>query len=295
MTHFAPVAPLLIHRQLDKAHALGDYNLIIASEVMEAPGPHRAFWQNREGFLIMDNGVIELGYPLPLRQLAVAAEMVHASVLVLPDTIDDANMTIKQVRFSNPEWKKLRTDTKTMGVVQGKNFAECVDCADAHVQHGVDYLAIPRGLTPNLGSRYDLTQHIASEHPSIPLHMLGFSENIRDDIHAAVAAPTIMGIDAATPVWMGMGGRRGLLPLDPPRTANYGRRPEWFWQAGEQYGDSLYAIKENLTVVERWLAAAGAGQALLDKMSSGSGPTVVKAAPTDEAGPLAPLDLPTQT
>lgn len=306
MTNFAPVAPLVVHRQLDQAHILSTYNLVIASEVLKDPIGYRDFWSlgKRHDYpygllptdgrtLIMDNGIIELGYPLPVKELALAAEIVHADILILPDTIDDQRMTIKQVRHTNPEWKKLRLPTRTMGVVQGKTFAECVDCADSHVQAGVDYLAVPRGLTPTLGSRYDLVSHIAAEHPHTPIHLLGFSENIHDDIHAAVASPIVMGIDAATPVWLGMGGRKALLPPEPPRTANYGRRPEWFWNASEQEGDSLRAVISNLAMIEFWLQEANDAAALL-RGNTYLGQSAAKDAHTRGVARLAKADPPTQ-
>lgn len=286
MTHFGPVAPLTIHKQLAEADALGTYNLLIASEVLKAIGAYKRFWLDHPGFIIVDNGVIELDYPLPTTDLATAAIAVGASALILPDTIDDANMTRKQVRFAIREWKTGPASyIKTMGVVQGRTFAECIDCADSHVQAGVDYLAVPRGLTPNLGSRYDLVAALGEEHGKW-MHLLGFSENIYDDIHSAMASPYVMGIDAATPVWLGMAGRKSILPYEPPRTANYGRRPEWFWQAGKQEGDSLAAIVLNTQRVRSWLASALAARKERLQSLGVSDPTDATNAPTARVVPL---------
>lgn len=263
---FAPVAPLSAHRQLESRGALGNYNLLIASEILKDHEGYEEFWQGRRNdasCLIMDNGVIETGAPLPIPLLAKAASIVGAQVLVLPDTIDDSKMTIKQVRTTMAllSTRQARSSMPGglayLGVVQGTTFAECMDCADAHVQAGVSWLAIPRGLTPNIGSRFGLVEAIAEEHPEIKLHLLGFSENLHDDIYSAVASRAVVGIDAATPVWLGLLGKR-LSPSmthagEPPRNANFGRRPEWFWQTGPQtefYADQIAA---NVLTVRRWL------------------------------------------
>lgn len=116
-------------------------------------------------------------------------------------------------------------------------------------------LAVPRGLTPNLGSRIPLVELLAQEH-GLSMHLLGFSENIADDIAAAASSPLVRGIDAATPVWLGMFGRRSILPPTPPLAADYGRRPQGFWRANKQY--DISTITENVERVRKWLAAENA-------------------------------------
>lgn len=261
--HFAPVAPLSVHRQLERRGALGPYNLLIASEILKDMEGYGHFWTRvlrEEGFeLFVDNGVIELGYALPIVHLADAVAQVVATTIILPDTIDDMRMTVKQVHNAADQWRASGVaGVKMLGVVQGTTVAECVDCATAHAKAGVDMLAIPRGLTKNLGSRSLVAQIISEEHPNKPLHLLGFSENIEDDIFTAATTPTVLGIDAATPVWLGMAARRGLFTARPPKSADFGPRPAWFWEAGPQEGDSLQDIIHNVTKVRQWLSVSEA-------------------------------------
>lgn len=248
---YAPVGPLQGLRSLDDAKLLGDYHLLIAPIVLESDWAYADFFTHRhpDMTVIMDNGVIELGYPLDVPSLARAAKIVNASVVVLPDTIDDAKFTVKQARHAHKEYRRLDKLTPLMGVVQGRTFEECLECAEQLVGIGVDWLAVPRGLTKNLGTRVPLVQTVATEH-GLPIHVLGFSDNIEDDIKAAASHRLVQGIDAATPMWANQ-----WLPLHPPvdepKSLGLGKRPEQFWHRGvdERAG-------HNVETVRRWLQVA---------------------------------------
>lgn len=252
---YAPVAPLTGLRQLEQASLLGEYHLLIAPIVLESSESTWAyadfFWNRHHGELtvIMDNGVIELGYPLPVEDLAKAAKIVNATVVVLPDTIDDAKHTVKQARHAMDLYRKLDKKTALMGVVQGRSFDECLECAEQLVDTGVDWLAVPRGLTKNLDTRVPLVRAVADQH-DLPIHILGFSDNLEDDIRAAACDPRVQGIDAATPMWTNQ-----WLPLHPPENEpaalGLGKRPVDFWHQAidERAG-------HNAETVRRWLSAA---------------------------------------
>lgn len=260
MTHFAAVAPLAIHRGLDEVEALGSYQLLIASEVLRDLEAHAAFWLPKEPdqYVILDNGVIEEGYPLPMIHLIKAADAVGANCIVLPDSIDDMNMTVKLAVRTISDYRTLGHDGRElMGVVQGKSLGECFECASKLINLGVDRLAVPRGLTKHLGTRIHLTTTLANLY-NMPIHILGFSDNVADDI-ATAKLPGVTGIDAATPVWLGLQGVE--LPVDPPvDSTGWGHRPDYFWKAdldlhdddGFHYETAL--IVDNLKRVRSWLS-----------------------------------------
>lgn len=259
MTNFAPVAPLGILKQLAEVDALGNYQLLIAPIVLEREDEYAEFFLTKpDQFILLDNGVIEQGYAESAFRLYRAKGIVGADVIVLPDTIDDAKMTAKQVRFSLGEYRKLDPVTELMGVVQGTNDAEVMWCATQLVEAGVDWLGVPRGLTPNLGTRVRLVKALGAAFGK-PMHVLGFSENIVDDIMAATAHPLVRGMDAATPVWLGFMDHRAIsglgyarqLPWAPPLVANFGRRPETFWST--DHVGHIDPIKFNLERVRGWL------------------------------------------
>jgi hypothetical protein len=247
MTHFAPVSPLAGLRRLAKTpEALGTYQLLIAPVILKDTTGYRKFFQEHDDqFVIVDNGVIELGYALTADELFKAAYLVDAQLVVMPDTIDDAEATLEQTQKALSEFRALDRATDTMGVVQGTTFEECMECARSLVDLGVDWLAPPRGLTKNLGTRVPLVQALASEF-GLPMHVLGFSDNIEDDLMAAMTHRSVRGIDAATPSWL-----PSLLPPVPPTDSRYlGKRPKNFWDAPL----GIFA-EQNILTVHRWLTA----------------------------------------
>lgn len=268
MTHFAPVGPLGVLRELPR-ETLGNYHLLIAPKILENPEGYEEFFK-RQDFVIVDNGVIELGYPMSVQQLYRAATIVRADVIVLPDTIDDLKMTTKQAHQNVGAFRSVDPNRKfkLMGVIQGIDYAECHACARAFMALGVDWFGVPRGLTPNLGSRVSLVRELLDLYPKMPIHVLGFSENIRDDIMAA-AVPGVVGMDAATPLWYG--NLQHTLPQTPPTVAGYGRRPEGYWQSS----GASYEANYNVGVVRRWLASVQPGAPIV---------------PTSEERPVDPQD-----
>lgn len=250
MTHFAPVSPLHGLRRLARfPDVLGTYQLLIAPIVLSDRHGYYRFFQEEhtDQFVIVDNGVIEHNQVTP-EQLYEAARIVDAQLIVLPDMIDDAKTTIKWSRRALQQFRALDRATDTMGVVQGTTFEECMECARSLVDLGVDWLSPPRGLTKNLGSRVPLVLSLAAEF-GLPMHVLGFSDNVEDDLMAAMSHRSVRGIDAATPGWM-----TEPFPVPPPKDSRWlGRRPADFWTTQL----SPYA-EDNIRTVRQLLSAAPA-------------------------------------
>jgi hypothetical protein len=248
VTHFAAVAPLSGLRQLGRADLLGTYRLLIAPIVLTDPAGYKKFFREErdDQYVILDNGVIELGSPIEIEDIYKAARLVEAQLVVLPDVIDDFPGTIELTSKALSDFRKLDHVTDTMGVVQGRTFEECMECARALVDLGVDWLSPPRGLTKNLGTRVPLVRALASEF-GLPMHVLGFSDNPADDLMAATAHRSVRGFDAATPMWLPK-----RLPEQPPTDSRpWGRRPATFWQ------DPLSVFAEvNISTVLRWSSDA---------------------------------------
>jgi hypothetical protein len=251
MTKFAPVGPLVAHRALEEAGELGDYQLLIAPMIIRQMEAYRHFFtvDQPKQHVILDNGVVELGYPLPLPDLYTAARTVNANVVVIPDTINDAKMTIKQARTALPAWRQLTPQIKALGVVQGLSFEECIECARILVEEGVDWLGVSKFSFPSLGSRVELVRALGDSF-GLPMHILGFTNNLRDDMMAATCHPMVQGIDAATPVWS-----RKQFKLVPPTDEeiewDLGRRPKDFWTAPAAPHAAV-----NARIVRHWLSIA---------------------------------------
>jgi hypothetical protein len=250
---FAPVAPLHLYKKLEAQGVLGNYHLMIASEVLKDPEGQRDFWQSRSGdFIMMDNGVIELGYSLPAEDIYTAAKIVGAQVIILPDVIGDANQTLELSANGMHEIQSQTADPLNfLGVVQGKDLFEAVWCAKRFKDLGVSMLSVPRHFGDSLGSRQQLVT-IIREATGLPIHLLGFSERMADDIKTAIL-PGVTGIDSALPLWLGLDPRREYFPAQPPIRADYGRRPIKYWTMDT---DDMFVVTSNTRKVQMWLNVA---------------------------------------
>jgi hypothetical protein len=135
-----------------------------------------------------------------------------------------------------------------MGVVQGRSRVEYLSCAEVLVEDcGVKYLSVPRITQEILGSRVFITEEISGLYPDVPIHLLGFSKHIPDDIATAVSCPRVMGIDSAFPLRLGCAGK--LLTRhwnDPaPREEGWLERDLPLPDTGE--------VQQNLKLIRKWL------------------------------------------
>lgn len=268
-SRFAPVAPIAIHQRLASEGALGNYHLLLAHQVLEQPAIHKGFYRQQlpyirtyqghenwgkgslgKPYIIMDNSLIELGYPLPVADVIVAAELVNASVIVLPDVLGDRIKTLNMVADAIIELDKLKASSlyarkvKVLGVAQGQTFNDVFSCARDMIQLlGMDMISIPRHVTSKVGSRIELVQAVAKY--GKPLHLLGFSDNLFDDM-SALAIKGVMGIDSAVPIWYGLQGFS--LPVTPPVNADFGKRPADY----EQQTEINSLVIRNIRRVESW-------------------------------------------
>lgn len=210
MPKFAPVCSLRMLKQLDDVGILGDYHLLLAHKVLKQPLEWSAFFRKQNKFLgvkpfiIMDNSLIELGYPLEAQQLADAATAVNADVVVLPDVLQDRHQTVDlSVSAMEQLQGKISDKVALMGVVQGNSREEYIDCAfDLITYAHVEFLAIPRITVEVLGSRIYISTDIVETFQK-PVHLLGFSDNIADDICSVICTPQCLGIDSSIPLRLG--------------------------------------------------------------------------------------------
>jgi hypothetical protein len=260
MAQFAPVASLPVYQQLAARGQLGAYHLLIATEVLKDPVAWQTFWLQRDqGFLIMDNGLIETGRPTTPDELCVAARLTGASCIVLPDALGDYQETRRLVREAlaqDPDFGGY----PLLGVVQGRTVHEVQDCVHLYRSVGVKYLALPRVMTSIFGTRQILAQ-LVYEIAGLPIHLLGFSDNIYDDMLCS-ALPGVMGIDSAVPLWIAWNPKREYLPVSPPRDtkALYGSRPPDYWTYVPD--NEMDIATANVRKVRSWIRLA-ANTALL--------------------------------
>lgn len=251
MSRYAPIVPIDLQIEFRQANLMGPYHLLLAQEILkEEEKYHLEYSAHAPEFTIVDNGVAE-GQLLSGAEIIHAARTVYANALVLPDVQGNANETYLASRnFLRTHADALRTtDFLYMAVVQGSSIQEIEAVAGSllTLDPEVRFLAVPRNLVKRLGSRIDVVRHLFRVYGR-PIHLLGFSEDLADDIESAQQIG-VMGIDSAMPIWWGM--THHVLPINPPGVKDYGKRPDWYWSRDQP--DIVSTAIMNILRVREWL------------------------------------------
>lgn len=228
---FAPVVSLGMAQQLEAAGLYGSYHLLLAHQVLADPSGWRDLFTSirakRIVMVIMDNSLIELGESLNESALLEAVQIVEANTLVLPDKSHDLPETIHMSLGAAKRLQdKMPPYCKFMAVAQGSTFSEYLLCAEIlNKIEGLGALSIPRNAAVLMRSRYELVKEVYRR-TRRPLHLLGFSDHLDDDILSARLGPAygVIGIDSAAPIRQGMAGQVynwSTYKNCPPRKPDY--------------------------------------------------------------------------
>lgn len=212
MPQYSPIAPVHMLQELQDKNLLGNYLLLLAHDVVAHPRKYndllfevRDHYEPDNVFVIMDNGVVERGAPVPLEELLDAASIVDASCVVLPDVIGDFSATRRLV---TSQLCPIANDYPIMCIPQGKNLQEVYDCIDwmaeflAQNMFKDTYWGIPRWISNKLRSRRSVVNYINMAYGN-KIHLLGMSEHMGDDFKC-LGMKNVMGIDSANPLVLGM-------------------------------------------------------------------------------------------
>ena len=209
---YSPIAPITILQILQESEVLENYLLLLAHDVLASEADYvflmdeMAHPKLAAEMIIMDNGVIELGKALPFEDVIAAAEIVTAECIIMPDVLGNLEETQLVVAL---EMDKMREcDYPIMKVPQGKDYQEVVYCIKwltdvMPVTLNKDYWGIPRWIANELGTRGPTIEYINryNKHPKI--HLLGMSNNWKDDLYCS-HLPNVIGIDSANPLVLGL-------------------------------------------------------------------------------------------
>jgi hypothetical protein len=251
---------------------LGDYHLLLAHDVVAHPDEYReVYFDNWDAmfakgeaplqYIIMDNSLIELGHPAPMEMMLDAYKIMQPDVIVLPDYLGDMRRTVgASIDFYkdmvNEYYMADGQDIpEVLGVVQGDTIDECMYCARALVDAcKVAALAVPRVLREKLGSRMLIATMLGYKYPKIPIHLLGFSTDLIDDV-ATARLSHVMGIDSAVPIRAAIRNMPMRLDFegefDPgPRLDYWDRKYDWTYNQ-----DVLSDVQSNMAKYRRWIDA----------------------------------------
>ena len=253
MSRFAPVVPLQIARVLKEEGLLGNYHLLLAHDVRAWPTEYKQVYgdlvQDPKSIVIMDNSVVELGEAVDIAWMVEACTVIKSNYLVIPDVMSNHVGTITAAQQFVREYEKVPVsqDVPLMGVIQGKTLDECISCAFNLAElPGVEALAIPRVVTKWMGSRMEVVYHVLDDLPGFFIHLLGFSDNLLDDV-ACCRLPGVSGIDSAVPIR----AAHQQMRLNLNYKQDYGPRGD-FWKADPgSLPTTLTAM--NLGDIRRWI------------------------------------------
>lgn len=251
---FAPVAPIHILEKLKESGDLGRYHLVLAHDVLAHQFSfHSLFADYMFATIIVDNSVIELGYPLDPQAIRAAGEVFiggqRSVYIVLPDALLDCDETIKLVKESLNDWAPYHDRFKFMFVPQGRTLREFIKCAEAFVDNPlIDCIGVARNIAHITGSRRDAIQLLHALFPTQGFHLLGFADNIWDDIQC-LQMPTpfqskIWGIDSAVPLRLENHEMALSDTFYPPR-------PKLWWESAK----FTPTVLNNVRRYRRWIGA----------------------------------------
>lgn len=249
MVKFAPVAPPRIIDKLSPI-AKGDYHLLLAHDVAEHPSSYANTFPNSTPWtIIMDNSVIELNNAVDLSLVKRAAEAVRCYSIVLPDVLEDGKATAERSTSVFNEWREcfeaLYGKSHPWGfmyVPQGKTIQEWAASAQAMQYYpNINFWGIPRNLVKNVGTRREAIKIAYALNPERKIHLLGFSDNLVDDVICARYSE-VVGIDSAVPL------RAGSYGIDLNFNMQIQPRGDW-WDTAEWNGK----MDENIDTFKQWI------------------------------------------
>lgn len=261
MAQFAPVAPIQILEGLQEEMALGKYHLLLAHHVLEHPDRFRELFANEKGCtIIMDNSIVELGASQNEAAVLEACKIIQPEtrgfnyvIPVLTDVMGNGEKTRVQGAASYSWWMDNAPEYNLMVVLQGgpslvyesawDDFVATVDffLLDPAFAN-IGYAGIPRKLVEFLGTRKRAIEYVDAVRPDIAVHLLGFSNDVSDDVICAQHA-SVEGIDSAVPLRYSYAVPHGRYTPSvdiPPRS------PDWFEKGtlDQESIDALYNIRK---------------------------------------------------
>lgn len=246
MAKFAIVAPINIVEQLDRLDALGPTHLLLAHDVVLPQNRERYYGlfhpegrkatgrrpltvdrqdRQRETLIIMDNSVIETGQSASPAVLKDACDLVAATCVVLPDVLEDSAATTESCLQALKTWHQYVFPSYMM-VPQGRTLADFTECAENFVGISrIKYWGVPRNLVKLHGSRLNAIITLFRLDPSKHIHLMGFSDNLEDDIRCAKLS-MVGSIDSAVPLRL-----EKVASAFEPSSISHEPRGDWWHNA----------------------------------------------------------------
>lgn len=178
------------------AHLIGDEGYDSFFQIQSDRGNH----------VIMDNGVVETGEPMPVDLLIERATRIHAKEVILPDHLH------RSLRTYLDSWRAIQplqeAGFDVMAVPQGGSPSEWRDCVLEMIDWPVDCIGISRFVLKNFLSRNEALECVPELLESrMPIHILGCPEPPNQVHHwDRLYADRIRGIDSGAVTFFSQAG-----------------------------------------------------------------------------------------
>lgn len=225
--------PLISHeipKQLFPQHdSISDYPYVLG-HLLNKDKEYADFYKEKlvlAKYSILDNSAFELGQSIPLQELAELCEEYRPTHLVLPDKVNDYQVTLDNAKEYLAKYKVQ--GQKYMGVCQGDTFEEIYSCMSFYINQGVDIVALPFDLIEKsdyVTVRFRFlhwwfkNKFQAHEASALKIHLLGTLNPVEFELFKNQSiADFIYSIDTSSPIINGWVGNEftehGLLAPKP--------------------------------------------------------------------------------
>lgn len=156
-------------------------------------------------FILMDNGVVETGKPMPMKRLDELARAINATEMVLPDVLNDCLGTLMLGEDSMKVWGGK---TPLMAVPQGNNYEEWRYCLETMMKWPIKSIGISKFTKKFIPSRFDLLRLTPSVFKSgKEIHILGCNYYDTEMVNIETYFPNqVRGIDSGIAAFYTMNG-----------------------------------------------------------------------------------------
>lgn len=164
-------------------------------------------------FGIIDNSCFELLKSIDSKELVELIREYKPSHYILPDKLYDQKETLEMSKSFLSDYRDL--DSSPIGVVQGKNFNELIECIEIYLSNQVKYIAIPFDPLPDSDfgiTRYfffrDIFDRYVKNKFGIKWHFLGCQNPSEFQLYSQEMKEYIASVDTSSPIITGWKGIR---------------------------------------------------------------------------------------
>jgi len=219
------------------------YHLVLAHLLHHHP--YRDFYQQIDGWKILDNGAAE-GSLVSSYELCEYARNLQVDEVVVPDALMDCDKTLALARGFRPYAIQYPLPSY-IGVVQGRTAAELLKCLRG--LYALDYMkvfALPRSLLqidPIERIWFATKVRDIVEDPDVEIHCLGAGANVREP-QTLARQGYVRGMDTSYPIYM------GLMGFDIKKSEYFRRPPDYFRLDYNE--EQLEQVQQNVATYLGW-------------------------------------------